>query len=123
MSAGHTPGSIRYDFEPGYCGELIASNGTLVATFNDEPSEEDARRLVACWNVCEGMSTQSLELMPGQFFKPQYQRLLDVETQRDELLAALQMFVFPHNDSDTHTDTERQEIGRTAIAKISGVPT
>ena len=27
--------------------------------------------------------------MPGQFFKPPYQRLLEVENQRDEMLAAL----------------------------------
>lgn len=44
---------------------------------------------VACWNVCDGMSTESLELMPGQFFKPLNQRLLAVEAQREELLKAL----------------------------------
>lgn len=27
-----------------------------------------ARRLVACWNACQGLSTQSLESMPGNFF-------------------------------------------------------
>lgn len=117
MSAGHTPGSmrIRYDFEPGYWGELIASNGTCIATFCDEPSEEDARRLVACWNVCEGMSTESLELMPGQFFKPQYQRLLEVEAQRDELLQALR---------DANANAGNPEavylITRAAIAKATG---
>ena len=61
MSAQHTPGSIRYDYAPGYCGELIASDGHSVATFDDEPSPEDASRLVACWNACEGISTESLE--------------------------------------------------------------
>ena len=61
MSAKHTPGPIRYDYEPGYCGELIARDGMTVAAFVNEPSEADARRLAACWNACDGISTEHLE--------------------------------------------------------------
>lgn len=61
MNAQHTPGRIRYDYEPGYCGELLRANGTSLCSFADEPTEDDARRLVACWNACEGVSTENLE--------------------------------------------------------------
>lgn len=61
ISVQHTQGPIRYDYAPGYCGELIASDGHSVATFDDEPSQEDARRLAACWNVCQGATTEQLE--------------------------------------------------------------
>lgn len=46
MSA-HTPGPWRYDYETGYCGEIIASNGKEVATFTDEPNAPDARLIAA----------------------------------------------------------------------------
>ncbi len=51
MSAQHTPGPIRYDYAPGYCGELIAANGTVICTFSDEPSKADAARIVRCVNA------------------------------------------------------------------------
>lgn len=42
-----TPGPWRYDYEPGYCGEIIAANGTSVCTFNDEPDTADAAVMTA----------------------------------------------------------------------------
>lgn len=65
MSAQYTPGTIRYDYTPGYCGELIASNGHSVATFAHEPSQEDARRLVACWNFCEDLTEEDMKDIEG----------------------------------------------------------
>lgn len=47
MSAQHTPGTWRYEYESGYCGEIISSNGNTVCTFADEPSAEDAPLLAA----------------------------------------------------------------------------
>lgn len=85
MSA-HEP--IRYDFEPGYCGELVASSGSTLATFSDEPSPEDARRLVACWNACEGIRTEALEHRT-HLLKAEDTQLAMLQAQRDELLAAL----------------------------------
>ena len=82
MSAQHTQGPIRYDYAPGYCGELIASDGHSVATFDDEPSPEDASRLVACWNACEGLHTESLERGPSLA-----DQLVDVLNERDSLRA------------------------------------
>ena len=43
----HTPGPWKYDYEDGYCGEIIASNGKEVATFTDEPNAPDARLIAA----------------------------------------------------------------------------
>lgn len=42
----------------------------------------NARRLVACWNACEGLSTEQIGLIADHHEK--------VEAQRDALLAALQ---------------------------------
>ena len=53
---------------------------TAIYTASDEPvclvdsmqegtdDREVARRLVACWNACLGMSTANLESMPGHYF-------------------------------------------------------
>lgn len=43
----HTPGPWRYDHELDYCGEIIASNGTSICSFTDEPSTNDARLIAA----------------------------------------------------------------------------
>jgi hypothetical protein len=51
---------------------------------------EVARRIVACWNACKGMSIAALESMPGHYFGAAMQsRQLLAEKQRDELLAAI----------------------------------
>lgn len=52
----------------------------LVAQCHQGP--EDARRLVACWNACEGLHTESLECG-----KPLGDQLVEALNQRDELLA------------------------------------
>ena len=47
MTAGHTPGPWRYDYESGYCGEIIAANGSSVCSFDDEPNKADAKLIAA----------------------------------------------------------------------------
>jgi len=42
-----TPGPWRYDYAPGYCGEIIAANGTSVGSFVDEPNAANARLIAA----------------------------------------------------------------------------
>lgn len=130
MSAQHTPGTIRYDYEPGYCGELIASNGGTVATFTDEPSEADARRLVACWNACEGITTERLE----EIDKPLLMHLTgadrraarmvqerrELEAQRDELLAALQGLLMAVQRSVCECSGPAQDAALAVIAKVKG---
>lgn len=128
MSDKHTQGTIRYEYEPGYCGELIASNGNTIATFNEEPGKANARRLVACWNACEDEDTAMLEAIVREGttirrrhddalrWKEKYQGMLcDVERQRDELLDALKavLQVTAHLDA-CHATVEQAQA---AIAK------
>ena len=68
MSAQHTPGRLEVD-NTGYRAE---HNGLCLmiwpeciavvgAGYPDQPQEANARRLVACWNVCDGVPTEVLE--------------------------------------------------------------
>lgn len=43
----HTPGPWKYIFELGFCGEMIASNGTVLAAFVHEPNDADVQLMEA----------------------------------------------------------------------------
>jgi len=75
------------------------------------PSSEDARRLVACWNACEGISTEQLEAAPYKD-SAAFMAYLKVEAQRDDLLAALK-------DCTTEEGPDQDTLNRarSAIAK------
>lgn len=134
MSAGHTQGRLSTDCadhdEPYQNIKLqVGKHAVATVCIDDAPVHDynreqraNARRLAACWNACQGIETEELEIIDdaGENFTVVFDR---IKAQRDELLSALQMFVFPHQDNDKHTDTQRQEIGRAVIAKVSGVPT
>jgi hypothetical protein len=51
----HTPGPWRYDYAPGFCGELLAPNGTTIAEFITEPNDSDARLLAAAPDLLEAL--------------------------------------------------------------------
>ena len=53
---------------------------------NDATAKENARRLAACWNACEGISTENLEY--GLPVKELVQQCNEAIQQRDELLDA-----------------------------------
>lgn len=56
--------------------------------YPDTKAKEDARRLAACWNTCEGISTENLEYnLPVKELAQQYNEVI---RQRDQLLAALE---------------------------------
>ena len=99
MSAQHTPG--RLAVRGGY--SIYTTDGTpvadtcLTASIPDN-DEANARRLVACWNACEGIQTELLEHYYGD--RGGLDAALDQASlrdhttavqQRDELLAALKM--------------------------------
>jgi hypothetical protein len=42
-----TPGPWRYWWEEGYVGEITSASGNLVAGFDTEPNEADARLIAA----------------------------------------------------------------------------
>lgn len=59
--------------------------------YPDTKAEENSRRLTACWNACEGISTENLEyVLP---VKELVRQCNEAIRQRDELLAALEEIV------------------------------
>lgn len=93
----HTPGRIQLAKE--FDGHIMTTDGLAVAdccldysSLDHDQQVSNARRLVACWNACEGVSTEALERL-GTLDRARVE--LDVirsqaVAQRDELLAALQ---------------------------------
>lgn len=55
MTTSHSAGPWRYDYEPGYCGELIAADGTSICTFSDEPKPKDAMVMSAAADLLENL--------------------------------------------------------------------
>lgn len=100
--------------------QIWAVIGKFAAVYSDD----DARRLVACWNAFEGLDTEMVESMvnvPEFFFKH-----TDLLAQRDELMAACKLFIaYDNNDA---TDGVAMMIAynnavtaaRAAIAKAEG---
>ncbi len=56
----HTPGPWRYEYEPGYNGELIAANETIIAEFISEPRPPNARLIAAAPDLLEALQRISL---------------------------------------------------------------
>lgn len=84
MSAQHTQGRLHV---AGQDKVQIRSDKHQIAkawSFAGKTGQENARRLAACWNACEGLHTESLERN-----KPLGDQLVDALNQRYELLAAL----------------------------------
>lgn len=101
--------------------------------------EEMARRLVACWNACEGVETDLIEAAgDGLLAKAlkqvgqKHEALRNAEAQRDELLVALENIIdgtpigeFNRNDDGLSDDcprdfTVRIAAAHVAIAKVKG---
>ena len=81
----------------------------------DAEADANMRRLAACWNACEGISTDTLERGPDSVFI----YAGDLTKQRDELLQALQ-FAIRFHDQLTPSDVERM---RKIVAKATGSAT
>lgn len=76
----------------------------------------NARRLVACWNACEGISTVRLERTVNNLHgrASASDKLDELHAQRDELLSALKVA------EESVGDSKSLEIVRAAIAKVEG---
>ncbi len=72
--SNYTQGTWRYEFVDGYCGELISSAGEVVATFLDEPSDEDAKLIAAAPELLEALKEIFRELAWDQL--PPHKRSL-----------------------------------------------
>ena len=117
MSAKHTPGRLSVDEYPVTLanGDLAHAKLSIVAQSKDpryphfsigmvnfsaeftglypsdvEEAEANARRLVACWNACEGMATDELEeiAQTGGMLGPR-EDVAKIAEQRDKLRDAL----------------------------------
>lgn len=90
-----------------------------------EETRENARRLVACWNACEGLATETLERL-GTLDRANVARdarHVEALAQRDELLAALETIVKSLADQDDEGMIEHAEPmirARAVIAKVKG---
>jgi hypothetical protein len=99
MNTKHTPGRLIHATDLGQVGSIETPDGNIIAVAQAQPNDKDrsirtanARRLAACWNACEGISTESLDRL-GTIDRARVE--LDVIrsqaiAQRDELLEALQ---------------------------------
>lgn len=106
MNAQHTPGRLRL-FDTYADSAIRDDKEKLVAVVLAEKANS-ARRLVACWNACEGIDTEDLEAgsvsIIAKLHDDAANRLL---AQRDELLAALKAITEILDDEiKTATDEE-----------------
>lgn len=114
MSAQHTQGKVTVLYP---C--LYAADGRRILELEHGTTDE-LKRLAACWNACEGLSTEALERL-GTLDKARVQ--LDVIraeaiAQRDELLAVLvEAEDYLRNCANS---PEMADKARAAIAKAAG---
>lgn len=82
--------------------------------FADEEREAIGARLVATWNACQGISTETLQLVP-RFTEAGVKTVQAVEAQRDTLLAALVFSrQFIHTDRTSFADEAMRPDGTMA---------
>ncbi len=125
MSENHE-GQLAVTRRPNY---ITSSDTRVIAItlYNHEDQQSvgeaaaNARRLVACWNACEGISTEALEIERGMTgaVEKLLIRKMEVEAQRDELLAALE-WVLPLIEDYDGPDSDEAKATRAAIAKAKG---
>lgn len=89
MSAAHSPGRLAAFTQYAVPEIRDDSDNTVAVVWYHNLA--NARRLVACWNACEGLSTEALEIdgnLANGWRLASY-AMRDAIAQRDELLAAL----------------------------------
>ena len=128
MSAQHAPGRLRL-FDTYVDPEIRDDNDKLVAVVLAEKANS-ARRLVACWNACEGISTDELETTGGAAvgWTRTASKLIHATTQRDALLAALNGLLayfesgnsVPVSQATIKASSAEVLAARAAIAKAGG---
>lgn len=91
----------------------------------EDEAEANARRLVACWNACDGIATDALETEGNAAlgWSRTASKLIRAATRSDELLEALQSIAECCNEDHAARDyasrqTEIRGIARAALAKV-----
>lgn len=102
MSGQHTPGRLGVRHTRLFAVGTVMDCVATMQVSNQPNWPDDARRLAACWNACEGLDTEGLEnlLAIGENIASMNDRATTghlkaiseanrLRSQRDELLAAL----------------------------------
>lgn len=136
MSAEHTPGRLEQEQRKGSDGmwrtEIFSSeHGGVAAVCDWAPMPAvngitgsfragNARRLVACWNACDGISTEALEIGAIQDrIASACGELYEAKKQCAELLAALKAML-DEDDGGRAADQARAAIAKTEAAAAAG---
>lgn len=82
--------------------------------------EDNARRLVACWNACEGVPTDALEQIEG--FGKAALPYHELKAQRDELIAVSKGLLEVYGIDDVRQWMALREKARAAIARAEVKP-
>lgn len=147
MSTDHTPGKLTAATQSPSFDAIKYENGDAVFryTIDDDGlhfKPEDARRLVACWNACIGLPTETLE-QPDAFWKAKKDEKLHQKwkksrqemgnlqrahiaklKQRDDLLAALKLMLQQFTKTpSTLKDSQALANAHAVIARVEGGPT
>jgi len=87
-SAGHgSKGGITVDeYFIRRAEDDVAVAADVIDPETGAPSESNARRLVACWNACQNITTDAIESGSLDLFQTQLDRMV-LTQQRDELLS------------------------------------
>lgn len=121
----HTPGRLTvthnsWETSTIYCEgkEVARVHMDSEAHEDDEQHCENARRLVACWNACDGLPTESLEKL-GTLDRANVEMNVfraHLLAQRDALLAELHRM----ENHPASRIGELPEMARAAIARVKG---
>jgi hypothetical protein len=131
MSAQHTPGRLEVAVEifdndgtPETALQALGGSATVAVALDFGPNnpgmrEANSRRLVACWNACEGISTEALEDEAPRKLREDRDQIL---VQRNELLELLQGVLKCERGMLGHLVLElwQEEVIRSAIAGATG---
>jgi hypothetical protein len=121
----HTQGKLKAQESRIYFADLAGGFDIR----NCPSPEANARRLVACWNACEGISTDALETEGGAVmgWVRTASKLIAATTQRDELLEALKELTLAYQRTaqyrcldEVKEDEQRFMNAKAAIAKVEG---
>lgn len=113
----NTQGPWRTDATGGFPLDIHDQDNVLVARVQPcRAAHNVARRIVACVNACEGVSTALLEQDRLQGYEPRG-HVKHLQDQRDQLLAALESIA---NSSEQSTALGLQQLARAAIAAAKG---
>ena len=126
MREQHTPGRLKAIKHSIYSDDDGHSVAMTFLISQSEHDEANARRLVACWNACEGLDTETLEKEPQM--KNWVASYLERTRQRDELLAALNGLLayfesgnsVPVSQATIKSNSAEVLAARAAIAKAGG---